>query len=244
QKLAPRALTGHRLGTALQPVGLEVVVVGTRGMAGLAGEHLPTRPIRIRRVADHAPARRPDRLVGVVGVVGDLAHGLLRAAGAPAAIEQSPQQRIGFAERMGELHLVDVAPAPALGVGAEAIAEVVERAGQRLQYELVPGAADQPLVAFLPEVHQVRVPAPGRGDVRREAVVSAVEPALAEVPVANRRAGNLARQPQQESLVDRAGDRAGVEAAVPATQPLDRAQLALPLRDQPSKPLRSLYSGD
>ena len=137
---------------------------------------------------------------------------------------------------------MDVAPAPALGVGAEAVAEVVEGAAERFQHELVPGAADQLLVALLPEVHQVRVPAPGRGDVRGEAVVGAVEPALAEVAVADRGAGDLARQPQQEGLVDRAGDRVGVEPPVPAAQALDRAALALALRRQPAEPPRRLES--
>src|SRR5680860_1606110 len=117
----------------------------------LAGEHLPARALGGGRIADHAPARRPDRFVGVVGVVGDLAHGLLRAARAQAAVEQLAQEGIGFSQRMGELHLVDLAPAPALRVGAEAITEIVERAAQRLQHELVPGAADQLLVALLPE---------------------------------------------------------------------------------------------
>src|SRR5665811_198201 len=176
-QLLPGTLAGHRLGAAVEPVGLEVVVVPAGGVAGLAGEHLPARALRVGRVGDHAPARRPDRAVGVVGVVGDLAHGLLRPAGAQAAVEQPPQQRVGLAERVRELHLVDPAPAPGLRVGAEALAEVVEGAAQRLQHELVPGAADQLLVAFLPEQHQVRVPAPGRGDVRGEAVVGAVEPA-------------------------------------------------------------------
>ena len=113
------------------------------------------------------------------------------------------------------------------GVGAEAVAEVVEGAAQRLEHELVPGPADQLLVALLPELHQVRVPAPGRGDVRGEAVVGAVEPALGEVAVADRRARHLAREAQQEGLVDRAGDRVRVEPPVPAAQPLDRAALAL-----------------
>ena len=61
----------------------------------------------------------------------------------------------------------------------------------------------------------------------REAVVGAVEPALAEVAVADRRPRHLARQAQQERLVDRAGDRVGVEPPVPAAQPLQRAALAL-----------------
>ena len=109
-------------------------------------------------------------------------------------------------ERVRELERVDVAPAPALGVGAEALLEVVERAAQRLQHELVPGAADQLLVALIPEREQVGVPAPRRGDVGDEAVVGPVEVALGEVAVADRRAGELARQPQQEGLVDRARD--------------------------------------
>ena len=212
----PRALAAHRLGPALQPVGLEVVVVGAGGVAGLAGEHLPARAVGVGRVGDHPPARRPDRFVGVVGVVGDLADRLLGAAGPQAAVEQPAQQRVGLAERVRELHLVDLAPAPALGVGAEALLEVVEGAGQGFQHELVPGAADQLLVAFLPERHQVRVPAPGRGDVGREAVVGAVEPALAEVAVADRRARHLAGQAQQEGLVDRAGDRLAGRAGRPS----------------------------
>ena len=39
------------------------------------------------RVGDHPPARPPDRPVGVVRVVGDLAHGLLGAARAEAPVE-------------------------------------------------------------------------------------------------------------------------------------------------------------
>ena len=80
--------------------------------------------------------------------------------------------------------------------------------------------------------------------MRQEAVVGAIEPALAEVAVADRGAGHLARQPQQESLVDRGGDRVGVEAAVPAAQPLDRAQLALSGRSEPAQPPRRLQAGD
>jgi hypothetical protein len=53
--------------------------------------------------------------------------------------------------------------------------------------------------------------------VRQEAVVGAVEPALAEVAVADRAAGDFTREPQQEGLVDGAGDRVRVEAAVPAS---------------------------
>src|SRR5262249_22492443 len=122
-------------------------------------------------------------------------------AGAKAAVEQTAQQRVRLAKWVSELQLVHLSPAPALRVRAEAVAELVERAAQSLQGELLPGAADQHLVALLPELHQVRVPARGRGDVRGEAVVGAIEPALAEVAVANRGAGHLARQAQQECLV-------------------------------------------
>ena len=80
--------------------------------------------------------------------------------------------------------------------------------------------------------------------MRGEAVVGAVEPALAEVAVADRRAGDFARQPQQEGLVDRAGDRVGVEPPVPAAQPLERAHLALPGGAQPAEPPRRLQAGD
>jgi hypothetical protein len=77
-----------------------------------------------------------------------------------------------------------------------------------------------------------------------EAVVVAVEPALAEVAVADRRPRNLARQPQQEGLVDGPGDRLPVEVAVPAAQPLDRAALALAARVQAAEAPRRLGSGD
>src|SRR4051794_16640646 len=90
-QLPPRPLAAHRLGAALQPVGLEVVVVGTGRVAGLAGEHLPARAVGGAGGGDHAPARRPDGFVGVVGGVGGLAHRLLGAAGAEAAGEQAPQ---------------------------------------------------------------------------------------------------------------------------------------------------------
>jgi hypothetical protein len=77
-----------------------------------------------------------------------------------------------------------------------------------------------------------------------EAVVVAVEPALAEVAVADRAAGDLARQPQQERLVDGPRDRVRVEPAVPAAQPLDRAALALAARVQAGKTARRLDAGD
>ena len=173
-----------------QPVGLQVVVVGAGGVAGLAGEHLPARALGRGRVGDHAPARRPDGFVGVVGVVGDLADRLLGAAGAEAAVEQAVAAA-GWPRRAG-------AGTPSRGrwpqrqpsgSGPKRSPRSSRAPRQRLQHELVPGPADQLLVAFLPELHQVRVPAPGRGDVRGEAVVGAVEPALAEVAVADRARG-------------------------------------------------------
>src|ERR1700710_2388115 len=44
-QLAPRAFAGHRLRAALEPVGLEIVVVGAGGVAGLAGGQLPARAV-------------------------------------------------------------------------------------------------------------------------------------------------------------------------------------------------------
>jgi hypothetical protein len=118
-------------------------------------------------------------------------------------------------------------PAPPLRIRAEALLEIVERPAQRLESELVPGAADQLLVSLLPELEQVGVPAPRRGDVRDEAVVGSIEITLGEIPVADRRPGELPGQPEQERLVDRAGHGPRAESAVPALQSLERPHLAL-----------------
>jgi hypothetical protein len=63
--------------------------------------------------------------------------------------------------------------------------------------------------------------------VRDEAVIGPVEVALGEVAIADRRASELARQPQQERLIDRSGHGLRAQPPVPALQPLDRARLAL-----------------
>src|SRR3954462_15306249 len=118
-----------------------------------------------------------------------------------------------------------MAPAPPLWVGPEALLEVVERAAQSLESELVPGAADQLLVGLVPELEQMGVPAPGGGDVGDEAVVGPVEVALGEIAVADGRPGELAGQAKQERLVDRSRHRPGAEGPIPALQALDRPHL-------------------
>src|SRR5262249_15261189 len=148
------------------------------------------------------------------------------------------------AERVGEVERVDLSPAPVLWVRAEAVLEVVERAPQGLERELVPGTVDQDVVALLPESEQVAVPAPGRGDVGDEAVVRAVEVALGEVAVADRGTGELSRQAKHERLVDGPGDRLRPERPIPALQPLERSDLPLAGRLEPGEQLNDLIPGD
>ena len=132
------------------------------------------------------------------------------------------EHRVRAAERVRKLERVQLAPAPARGIAAVAVGEAVDRGAQRVERELVPGAADQLLIALGPEFEQVRLPAPGRADVGEEAVVRAVEPALGEVAITDHGAGELARQPQRERLVDRRRDRVRRHPPVPAAQALDR----------------------
>src|SRR5262249_5539921 len=135
-------------------------------------------------------------------------------------------------------------PLPALRVGAEALLQVIERASKRLEDEVVPGAADQLLVSLPPESQQVGVPAPGGGDVGEEAVVGAIQVAVRKVAVADRGAGALPPQAQQEGLVDGPGHARGAEPAIPALQRLERVDLALARRLEPSQPVDDLVAGD
>ena len=59
----------------------------------------------------------------------------------PASTKRSKirrEERVGLAERVGELDAVDAAPAPAVGVAAEALLEPVESGLERLERDLVP----------------------------------------------------------------------------------------------------------
>src|SRR5262245_35886021 len=100
------------------------------GMSGLAGEGLPARSLGGSRIGDHPPARRPDRLVRVVRVVGDLRDRLLRAARVEGAVEDSPGDRVAATERVRKAKRVDLAPAPGLRVRSEAVLQIVERSAQ------------------------------------------------------------------------------------------------------------------
>src|SRR4029077_9616 len=75
----PPTLAAHRLRLPRRPAGLQVGVMRARRMPRLAAEHLPAGAVGVGRVGDHPPARCPDRPVGIVRVVGDLADGLLGA---------------------------------------------------------------------------------------------------------------------------------------------------------------------
>src|SRR5687767_12860719 len=90
----------------------------------------------------------------------------------------------------------------------------------------------------------MRLPPPRRGDVRRETVVGAIEPALGEVPVADRLAGDGAGEAERERLIDRRRDRAGAHPPVPASQPLDRGSLALVTGTEAGEPVDGLEPGD
>src|SRR5205085_7974878 len=131
------------VGLADEPVVEQVVVVRAGWMSGLSGHVLPAAELRAAEVREQPVGRRP--AAGVVAGVWDvphLAHGLLRAAGGQTAGEQAVEQLrrtgVGLAQRVGERDAVDAAPGPASRVGAVALLELVERARQRLQRQIVP----------------------------------------------------------------------------------------------------------
>ena len=193
----PGPLAGHRLGLARRPARLQVVVVRAAGLARLAGELLPARALRRR------PGRRRSASTGAQIA----ANGSFGSQPTCATVSWAPptssvrlsslrQQRIGARRaRAGTRARATLPPAPARrgrsrsGRRGRRSRRAASRARARPR-----DAADQLLVALLPEGQQVRLPAPGRGDVGDEAVVGAVQPALGEVTVADRGARDLARR--------------------------------------------------
>ena len=198
--------------------------MGAGRVAGLAGEHLPARAVGGGRVGDHPPARRPDRFVGVVGVVGDLAHRLLGAAGPEAAVEQA-RAAAGWRRRAG-------AGTPSRARGPSASPRGRGRSGRRGRRGRRPALSStsssqgRPISSSSPSSQSsIRCECQRQGEVTWgvKPLSARSSQRSAEVAVADRGARHLARQAQQEGLVDRAGDRLRVEPPVPAAQPLDRA---------------------
>ena len=96
-------------------------------------------------------------------------------------------------------------------------------------------------VALVPQLQQSGVKAPGRRDDRNQADLRLVEVALDAAsgrgsrPTTTRRA-----KLERERLIDRARDGLGVEAAVPALEPLDRPRLPLGRRVKAGEPVDRL----
>ena len=210
----------------------------------------PARAARIADVGKQPERRRPGaRVVAAVRHEADCVHGLLPAACREPAGQQ-PVDDVGrpplaLAERVGEAQPVHAAPLPSRGIRPVAGLELVERRPERFEREIVPRhAADQLGVAFLPQLQQPRLEPPRRGGHRREAQLRLRDPAVGLIVVADDGPGDGAREVDREHLVDRARNGVGVEARVPASQPLDRADLALAVGPQPGEPRARLGAGN
>src|SRR5439155_3621640 len=164
------------------PAFVQLVAVARAGLTGLAGAGLPARTAGIADVREHAVHRSPhpgERLRGRVAVLHD---GLACSPGLDVTGEDSVKKRVRVGKRMRELDTVDFAPAPALGTAAEPLLEAVERAGQRLERDLVPGGTfrvggggEPARVTLVPQPQQAGVEAPGRGHHRDQAEKRSVE---------------------------------------------------------------------
>ena len=187
------AFAGHGCISAAAPARLEVVVVRAPRLARLARELLPARASGRGQVGDHPPAGRPDRLERVVRVPADLADGLLAAADLRRAVEEpAPVPGSPRRARAGSSSSWTLPQRQPAGSSPKRSARSSRR---RAASRARASSQERPIsssIALLPERQHVRLPAPGRGDVGHEAVVGAVEPALGEVAVADRRARHLA----------------------------------------------------
>src|SRR4051794_35985840 len=144
---------------------------------------------------------------------------------------------------MGELDPVDPAPGPARRVGAIALLELVERGRQRLERQLVPRVpADELWIGLVPQLDQPRLETPRRGHHRRESELRARAPAFRVVRVTDHRLGHGAREVCGERRVDGSRDRPGIEAVIPALQPLERADFSLSGRAEAGEPVRRLLA--
>ena len=153
----------------------------------------------------------------------DRVDGLVAAGRRAAARQQPVEQRARSACRRrraggAKWIVVRAAPAPAVGVRPKRSSRSSSAFAQRLDRQLVPvAAADQLGVALVPQLDQPREEAPRRRVHRREAELRLRPPALGVVGVADRRLRDEhARSGGMKNVVDRAGDRVGVEPVVPA----------------------------